>query len=161
MENRQARNIAAAFKSRRQALGLSQARLARLAGLSRATINEFEAGATDLGIAKVLRVGQLLGLSIGVMGASQADRSWLVTAARSASTSYRSPMPPAVLARAIRTGEIDEAYRPHIATFLEESSPAVLVKAVASAFPGKVPKAAWRNVAKMARATMSQRGELA
>lgn len=156
-----AKDIGAAIRTRREALGLSQARLARLAGLSRATINEFESGATDLGIAKVLKVAQLLGLTIGVMDSSPTDRSWLETAARSASTSYRSSMPPAVLARAIRTGEIDEAYRPHIATFLDESSPAILVKAVAGAFPGKVPKGAWRNVAKMARATMSRRGELA
>ena len=154
-------DISAALKSRRDALGLSQARLAHLAGLSRATINEFESGAMDLGIAKVLRIAQILGVRIGVLDNPLPDSEWVETAAKSASVSYRTSLPAAVLARAIRTGVIDEKYRPHIATLLDEGSPALLVKAVAGAFPGKVPKSAWRNVAKMARATMSNRDELA
>lgn len=154
-------DIGEAVRSRREALGLSQARLARLAGLSRATINAFEAGATDLGIAKVLAIAQVLGLTFGIRERAAAHGAWLEAAARSASTSYRTPMPPAVLALAIRTGEIDARYRPHMATFLDEASPAVLVKAVAGAFPAKVPKSAWRNVARMARETKSRRDELA
>lgn len=141
-------------------MGLSQARLARLAGLSRATINAFEAGGTNLGIAKVLTIARILGLSFAVLEATAPRGEWLETAARSASASYRRSMPPAVLARAIRTGAIDPRYRPHMATFLEEASPAVLVKAVAGAFAGKVPKSAWRNLARMARAQMSSRAGL-
>jgi len=141
-------------------VGLSQARLAHLAGLSRATINELEAGRIDLGIAKVLRIAQILGMKLGIFDEATPSGGWLETAARSASVSYRTSMPAVALAQAIRTGVIDEEYRPHIATLLEEASPAVLVKAVAAAFPGKVPKSAWRNVARMARTTMSSRAEL-
>lgn len=142
-------------------MGLSQARLARLAGLSRATINEFEGGATDLGIAKVLAIAQILGLSFGIRDKASPGVGWLETAAKSASVGYRTAMPPAALAQAIRTGLIDERYRPHMATFLDEASPAILVKAVAGAFAGKVPKSAWRNVVRMARTTMSSRDQLA
>ena len=131
-----------------------------MAGLSRATINEFESGATDLGIAKVIAIVRILGSDLHVLDGSF-HRGWLETAARSASASYRVPMPPDVLARAIRTGSIDAQFKPHLATFLDEASPAVLVKAVAAAFPGTVPPSAWRNVAKLARATMSNRCELA
>jgi hypothetical protein len=76
--------------------------------------------------------------------------------------SYRTALPADVLARSFRTGKIDPLYRSHIATFLDEASPAMLVKAVSEAFASReVPKAAWRNVARMARETLSTRPELA
>lgn len=153
--------LAADMKARRMKLGLTQARLAALSGLSRATINGFESGTMDLGIAKVFRVAQILGLRIGVLETQSSRDGWLETAARSASVSYRTTLPAGVLAQSFRTGEIDPRYRSHIATFLDEASPATLVRTVAEAFPsGEVPKAAWRNVARMARATMSTRSEL-
>ncbi len=152
--------LGAEFKARREALGLSQARLAALVGLSRATVNAFEAGATDLGVAKVFRIAQVLGLRFGVLSADPAG-GWLHTAAQSASVSYRTAMPASELAKSLRTGKIDSRYRSHIATLLDEASPATLVKAVREAFPGKVPKAAWRNVARMAKETLSTRPDLA
>lgn len=160
MKDRSIAEVGAAVRSRREALGLSQSRLARLAGLSRATINEFEAGATDLGIAKVLTIMRILGVRFEVVQ-TPIDRGWLESASRSASASYRTVMPAAVLARAIRTGSVEERYRSHLATFLDEASPAVIVKAVAEAYRGNVPPSAWRNIAKMARATMSSRSQLA
>jgi transcriptional regulator with XRE-family HTH domain len=55
-------SIGALVKHRRQALGLSQARLARLGGLSRATINQLETGSIeDLGGAKLFALLDLLG----------------------------------------------------------------------------------------------------
>ena len=153
-------HLGRAIRLRREALGLSQARLASLAHLSRATINGLESGSTDLGIAKVLTIARILDLSLGFIDESSRHGGWLETAAASASVSYRKPMPAAVLARAIRTGSVDEEYKAHMATFLDEASPAILVRAVAGAFPGSVPKSAWRNVVKLARATMSSRDEL-
>lgn len=154
--------LGSVFKARRVKVGLTQARLAALSGLSRATINGFESGAMDLGIAKVFRIAQILGLKIGVLETQSSSDGWLETAARSASVSYRTTLPAGVLAQSFRTGKVDPRYRSHIATFLDEASPATLVRAVAEAFSsGEVPKAAWRNVARMARATMSTRPELA
>ena len=154
-------SLGAEIKARRNALGLSQARLAALVGLSRATVNAFEAGATDLGVAKVFRIAQVLGLRFGVLPAEPSSEGWLQTAAQSASVSYRTAMPASELAKSLRTGTIDSRYRSHIATLLDEASPETLVKAVREAFPGKVPKAAWRNVARMAKETLSTRPELA
>lgn len=154
--------FAADLKARRERTGLTQGRLAALAGLSRATINGFESGAMDLGIAKVFKIARILGLKIGILETQLRSDGWLETAARSASVSYRTTLPAGVLARALRTGKIDPRYRSHIATFLDEASPATLVKAVSEAFlSGEVPKAAWRNVARMARETLSTRPELA
>lgn len=149
------------FKARRDALGLSQARLAALTGLSRATVNAFESGAMDLGVVKVLRLAKILGLRFGALPVEPFSEGWLQTAARSASVSYRTAMPASELAKSLRTGKIDSQYRSHIATLLDEASPEMLVKAVREAFPGKVPKVAWRNVARMAKETLSTRPELA
>jgi transcriptional regulator with XRE-family HTH domain len=50
---------------RRQALGLSQARLATMSGLSRATINQLETGSlVDLGVTKLLALLDLIGINL-------------------------------------------------------------------------------------------------
>jgi len=50
---------------RRRALGLSQARLAKLSGLSRATIHQLETGTImDLGAAKLMLLLDLLGMKL-------------------------------------------------------------------------------------------------
>jgi transcriptional regulator with XRE-family HTH domain len=58
-------DIGQLVQTRRDALGLSQARLARLAGLSRATINQLENGnLVDLGAAKLMALLDLLGMDL-------------------------------------------------------------------------------------------------
>jgi HTH-type transcriptional regulator/antitoxin HipB len=66
MRIRSIRDVAASVKGRRQELGLSQAELARRAGVSRKWVYEFEAGkpAAELGL--VLRVLEPLGLTLEV-----------------------------------------------------------------------------------------------
>lgn len=135
-------------------MGLTQSRLAAMTELSRASINAFEAGTTDLGVVKVLRIADVLGMDLH-LEKQMAESNWLETAAASASVSYRSPLPPAVLAHAAKTGEIASEYLPHMATLLDEASPALLVKALADVFPEGVPKAAWNNLAKIGKATLS------
>ena len=50
--------------ARRQALGLTQTRLAKLAGLSRQTVQRLEAGTiNDLGFQRLVRLLGVLGLS--------------------------------------------------------------------------------------------------
>jgi len=149
--------LADLVRHRREHLGLTQARLAALAGLSRATINEIETGQiADLGIAKVMRLLALLGLELGVgpttanIRGGRRQASALTIAARTASTSYRTALPPRTLARALRTGELPSEFRPHIATLLQEASGPLIVRAVEESFEAEVPKWVWRNMARWA-----------
>lgn len=59
-----------------------------------------------------------------------ARRPALVTAAQSASTSYRDMLPPEVLRDALRTGKMPHAFRPHIGTLLDEAPLSMLAKVV-------------------------------
>lgn len=149
--------LAELVRQRREHLGLTQARLAALAGLSRSTINEIENGQIeDLGIAKIMRLLALLGLELGVGPASANIRegrktaSALTIAARSASTSYRTTLPPRALARALRTGELPSEFRPHIATLLEEAPASLIVRAMEESFGANVPRSAWRHLSQWA-----------
>jgi transcriptional regulator with XRE-family HTH domain len=58
-------DIGQLVQARREGLGLSQARLARLGGLSRATVNQLENGnLVDLGAAKLMALLNLLGMDL-------------------------------------------------------------------------------------------------
>ncbi|MHB8329366.1 MAG: type II toxin-antitoxin system Y4mF family antitoxin [Acidimicrobiales bacterium] len=61
------RDMAAAVRGRRQDLSLSQADLARRAGVSRQWINAFEAGKPTAEFGLVIRVLDALGLSLGLL----------------------------------------------------------------------------------------------
>ncbi len=58
------RDIAAAVRGRRQNLGLSQADVARLAGVSRQWVNEFESGKPTAELRLVIRLLDALRLSL-------------------------------------------------------------------------------------------------
>jgi HTH-type transcriptional regulator/antitoxin HipB len=60
------RTLAAAVRGRRLDLGLSQAELARRAGVSRQWVNEFEAGKPAAELALVLRLLDALALELTV-----------------------------------------------------------------------------------------------
>jgi transcriptional regulator with XRE-family HTH domain len=149
--------LGAEIRERRKELGLTQARLAAMTDLSRASINALEAGSTDLGLAKVLKVAEVLGVHLHFKKAAAGKLKWLETAAVSASVSYRKALPSAVIARAAKTGEVPAEYLAHMATLLDEASPALLVRALREVFPQGVPKEAWDNLARIGKATRSSR----
>jgi HTH-type transcriptional regulator / antitoxin HipB len=60
------RDIAAAVRGRRQNLGLSQADVARLAGVSRQWVNEFESGKPTAELRLVVRLLDALRLSLSL-----------------------------------------------------------------------------------------------
>lgn len=64
MEIRTVRDLAAAVRGRRTDLGLTQADVARRAGVARKSISELESGKTTPAFAFVLRVSEALGLVI-------------------------------------------------------------------------------------------------
>src|SRR5690348_10665380 len=67
------RDLTATARGRRKDLGLSQAELARRAGVSREWINAFEAGKPTAEIGLVLRLLQALGLDVHLEIASVHD----------------------------------------------------------------------------------------
>ena len=139
-------------RERRDTLGLSQDRLAKLAGLSRATINQLETGAlVDLGVIKLACLLELVGLTFEAHARTTPHRG-LLMASRTASVSYRTRLDAAQLAKALVTGEVPPGLLPHVATFLDEAPLPLVVSAVEEAAKrGRVPpKRIWQHVVRWA-----------
>ncbi|MGH3274281.1 MAG: helix-turn-helix domain-containing protein [Streptosporangiaceae bacterium] len=71
MRVRSIADVAATVRGRRLDLGLTQAELARNAGISRKWISEFEASKATVEFALVMRVLEVLGLSLSLGEASE------------------------------------------------------------------------------------------
>lgn len=144
---------------RRMALGLSQARLAALAGLSRATINQLESGAlVDLGAAKLIALLDLVGISLDA-GARRAPQHALQSVSQTASVSYKTVLDPAALAAALVDGQLPAPITPHVATLLDEAPLSLIVAAVeeVSAQSHRAPKLLWKHLIAWAHALHSPR----
>jgi len=109
--------VSHAVRARRRDMGLTQAAVAKLSGLSRATVNQLEAGTIrDLSLGRASRLLDALGLSIQVSsdrlsrGAQgRAKSPPLELAARTASVSYRYGMTAVELRKALLTGRFPDA----------------------------------------------------
>ena len=147
---------------RRQALGLTQTALARLAGLSRATVNGLERGSlADLSMGRLGRLLQVMGLRLQWEPARGASDQALAQAAQMCSVSYSDALPPGVLAAALASGVLPQAYGAHMITLVDEVPLPVVVGAVeAAAAQGGVPAAkVWKHIGAWARAQKSPRKE--
>lgn len=144
---------------RRQALGLSQDRLARLGGLSRATINQLESGSlVDLGAAKLIALLDLVGLDLGA-DARRKHGQALQLVSQTASVSYKNSLDPQALSAALAHGALPASITPHVATMLDEAPLSLIVAAIeevasASCTP---PKILWRHLFAWALALHSPR----
>lgn len=147
-------------RARREALGLSQQRLAQMACLSRTTINLLEAGKlTDLGIAKVNELLELVGVSLQAEAHKNPHPNALWMASRTASVSYRDTLTPQELIEALSTGNIPPGRDAHLATLIDEAPLSLVVSsvemaAIQSAVP---PKHIWKHVSEWARMFRSSR----
>lgn len=153
------REIGVRVRERREALGLSQERLAKLAGLSRATINQLETGAlNDLGAVKLATLLELIGLRLEA-STSRSPRHGLLMASRTASVSYKTRLDSEQLARALATGELPRALAPHVATLLDEAPLPLVIAAVeeAAKLSRIPPKRIWQHVARWAAELRSPR----
>ncbi|WP_457335123.1 helix-turn-helix transcriptional regulator [Rhizobacter sp. P5_C2] len=127
-----------AVKTRRSEIGLSQTALAKLAGLSRATVNQVENGSfKDLSLHRATRLLNTLGLSLTVSpahpkrgGAGVWSTSSLDIAARSASVSYRRVMRGSQLKAILLTGDLPVRFEPQMNALLEEASVQMLASIV-------------------------------
>lgn len=144
---------------RREALGLSQARLARLAGLSRATINQLENGSlVDLGAAKLMTLLDLLGMDLTAQPRKLRAHA-LALLSQTASVSYKNALAPGALADALVTGAIPPALVPQVATLLDEAPLPLIVAGVAEVAQRThtPPKALWKHLAQWAQELQSPR----
>ncbi|HJU37931.1 MAG TPA: helix-turn-helix domain-containing protein [Tahibacter sp.] len=125
-----------AVRARRLEIGLTQARVATLSGLSRQTINAVETSAVpDLGLNKAERLASVLGLTLQIadgraMPATRRRMTPLARAAATAGVSYRTTISAARLKRILTTGRLPGAYEPHLHALLDDA-PMSLLAAVA------------------------------
>jgi len=146
------------IRKARTAKGLTQAALAREAGLSRTTINQLENGTfSDLGVRKIVALLETLGLALEVRPQVRERRpNFLRMAAVTASVSYREPLSEAELLGSLLSGKVPAGKRPHFRTLLEEGRPE-LIKGLIDEVgqwtkPGKIEK----NLDRIAKAIRSK-----
>ena len=120
-------SIGQLVQRRRQALGLSQERLAKLGGLSRATINQLETGTlVDLGAYKLIGLLDLLGLDLDAHE-RPCRHNALTLASQTASVSYKQVLEPQALAAALVDGQLPAQWKPQVATLLDEAPLPIIV----------------------------------
>ncbi len=148
--------LSTTIREARLALGLSQAQLAALADLSRATVIDLEAGKlTELGVSKLEKMLMVLGWSLEAAPLAprvhpRKPSDALALAARTASVSYRAMLPSAALEESLVSGSIPSEYRAHLATLINEAPAPLLIRAVQSAAQRRhvAPKAIWKNLSR-------------
>ena len=150
--------------ARRAELGLTQAQLAQLSGLSRQTLVGLENGTlSDLGVNRVGQVLAVLGLdSTAPDTQARRKKRGLWMAAKTASVSYSHELAPEVLEQALASGDVPPSFAPHLSHLLDEGPVATVVMAVeeAAAKAHLSPRKVWRNVAKLAEALSVHRRSL-
>lgn len=148
-------SVGAVIRTRRESLGLTQARLAQMSGLSRQTLVGLEAGAlNDLGFNRVGQVLAILGLDVTApTSAARLKKRGLWMAAKTASVSYANEIGPEMLGQALAGGDVPPPFIAHVAHLLDEAPMSIIVMAVEEAASRErvPPRAVWRNVEKLAK----------
>jgi transcriptional regulator with XRE-family HTH domain len=149
--------LATVVKQQRLDMGLSQDRLAQLSDLSRATLNDLETGKiTNLSLTRAERLANVLGYGLGITGLLKAkeESDALATAARTASVSFRTPIPPETLRETLLRGFVPPSYIPQLRAFLDEA-PVGVLSAVAAQLErenGVSRKDTWQKMRQLAAA---------
>src|SRR6266581_5916889 len=112
----------------RLAQGLTQAELAKAAGLSRVTLNQLELGTfPDLGVRKLQALLENVGLTLAIQpAATRSESDFVRVAATTASVSFKQPLTEEELIRALLTGQIPPGKRPHLRLLFEEAVPSLM-----------------------------------
>jgi transcriptional regulator with XRE-family HTH domain len=157
--------LGASVRRRRTDMGLTQAAVAELSGLSRATVNQLEKGAskTDLSLNRAARLTEVLGLSltVGLPERVKAGKSRAVDlAAQLASISYRTPLKARQLRNILQNGEISPEFLPHLNTVLDEAPVSLLAQVVEQLHDedGMERAQVWQQMRSLARRMKSSRG---
>lgn len=125
---------------------LTQAELARVAGISRQTLNRLESGLVrDLGIRKVMALLNHLGLALALESEQYPSRpDYIAMACTTANVSFRTALTEQELIHALATGKVPEHRAPHLRALLDEA-PVPLLQGLANEVarwmtPGKLEK---------------------
>jgi len=138
-------------------LGLTQAKVATGAGLSRTTINLLENGYfPDLGVRKVQAILDQLGLTLLVQPAARVD-DFIRMACATANVSYRNALTEDELIHALLSGKVPRGKRPHVRTLLVEATPVLLRGLVREISRWTKPGRVEKNLAKIADEISSSR----
>lgn len=131
--------VGSAVHRARLRAGLLQEQVAKIAGLSRVTVNQLENGTlNDLGYTKLKAVMDVLSLDMETKSRST-PRGALAVAARSMSTSYKDVVTPDLLKTMLRSGEAPEQFHAHLMFLLDETPIPLVVRAVEEAATPDVP----------------------
>ena len=156
--------VGKAVRIRRLILGLTQLRLAKLAGLSRQTVQQLEAGTiADLSFGRVVNLLGVLGLSFTPPTTKAREKKrglWM--AAKNASVSYKGELTSEQLQRALASGRVPANHTSQLLHFLDETPLQMVVMAVEeTAHLATVPPVRiWACVAQLARQLESKRSDL-
>jgi transcriptional regulator with XRE-family HTH domain len=157
-------DIGDAVRARRVELGMSQAQLAHLSGLSRQTLVGLENGTlSDLGVNRVGQVMAVLGLDTPKPDTLvRRKKRGLWMAAKTASVSYARELGPEALEEVLASGEVTAPFVPHLIHLLDEAPVPIVVMAVeeTASRAHLPPRQIWRNVAKLADALSVHRRAL-
>lgn len=136
----------------RLARAMTQAALAKAAGVSRTTLNQLENGLfPDLGVRKVQSILDRLGLELAVQASSPKARPDFVRMARTAvNVSFKTELSEEELIQALLKGKVPSRKRPHFRTLLEETRPAVLKGLVEEVGRWTKPGRVVKNLARIA-----------
>lgn len=153
------RELGFEIRKRRLARGLTQAQVAKAAGVSRTTLNQLENGVfPDLGVRKVQAILDHLGLTLAVQPMGQPDRpNFVQMASATASVSFRTPLTEDELVNAFLTGKVPPRKRAHLRTLLDEASPSLLNGLIRELSKWSKPGRVGKNVAKIANEVGSSR----
>jgi len=130
--------LSSSVRTRRSDMGLTQTTLAKLSGLSRATVNQVENGTiNDLSLTRASKLLGVLGLSMTVTTPrpmrfknKDSKSSALDLAARTAGVSYRVAMSADQLRDSLSSGSVPPQFMPHVHTLLEEAPVSLLAAVV-------------------------------
>lgn len=137
----------------RIARGLTQARLATAAGLSRNTLNRLENGLfPDLGVKKMQAILEQLDMELVVKsaGAKTKQPDFIGMASASAGVSFKSRLTPEELVHALLSGSATPGKEAHFIVLLEESPSSVLKGLVHQAGAWVTPEKIEKNLRKIA-----------
>jgi transcriptional regulator with XRE-family HTH domain len=143
-----------AIRKARLEQGVTQADLAKAAGLSRTTLNQLENGLfPNLSINKLQSVLEKVGMTLTLQPVTERRSDPFQIACTTASVSYRNPLTVDELIRGLLTGKIPPGRRPHFRTLLEEAPKALIAELINEAIRWSKPAKIENNITRIAKDT--------